>query len=71
MHTANDGRDPFPILINRHRVPVDRYDVQSVFPNVVMELTEQEIKQYLTPKDFAIGEFASAVSVTILMNTLL
>jgi len=56
VHTANDGRDPFPILINRHRVPKDRYDVKSVFPGITMELTEQEIKEYLTPRDFSIGK---------------
>jgi hypothetical protein len=55
VHTANDGRDPFPVLIGRHKVPKDRYNVESSFPAVVMELSDHEIKQYYTPKDFKIG----------------
>ena len=55
-HQANDGRDPFPVLIGRHRVPKDRYNVPSSFPAVVMELSNNEIKEYFTPKDFMIGQ---------------
>lgn len=56
VHPSNDGRDPFPVLITRHKVPKDRYQVESTFPGVVMELTEQEIKDYFTPRDFKVGE---------------
>ena len=44
VHKANDGRDPFPILIKRDKMPKNRDDVQSTFPSVVMELSDQEIK---------------------------
>ena len=40
----NDGRDPFPVLIARSKVPKDRYNVDTSFPGVVMELSSQEIK---------------------------
>ncbi|KAI0215708.1 EF-hand domain-containing protein 1 [Lamellibrachia satsuma] len=56
VHNANDGRDPFPVLICRHKVPKDRYHVPSTFPHVVMELSQQEIKAYFTPRDFRIGD---------------
>lgn len=56
VHTPNDGRDPFPVLIGRHKVPKDRYNIESSFPGVVMELSEHEIKEYFTPKDFKLGE---------------
>ena len=56
VHTANDGRDPFPVLIGRHKVPKDRYNVEAGFPAVVMELSSHEIKEYFTPKDFKLGE---------------
>ena len=56
VHTANDGRDPFPVLIGRHKVPINRYEVESSFPAVVMELSSHEIKEYFTPKDFQIGD---------------
>jgi len=55
VHTPNDGRDPFPVLIGRHKVPKNRFDLPSSFPSVVMEISEQEIKEYYTPKDFQIG----------------
>lgn len=55
-HKPNDGRDPFPILIQRHKVPKDRYNIESSFPAVVMELSGNEIKDYFTPRDFEIGK---------------
>lgn len=56
VHSANDGRDPFPVLVTRHKVPINRYNVESSFPSVVMELTGQEIKEYFTPRDFELGK---------------
>ncbi|KAL5013732.1 hypothetical protein ScPMuIL_008002 [Solemya velum] len=56
VHKANDGRDPFPVLIGRHKLPKNRYSADSSFPAVVMELSDQEIKEYFTPKDFMIGK---------------
>jgi EF-hand domain-containing protein 1 len=29
MHKANDGRDPFPVLINRHKIPKNRYEIKG------------------------------------------
>lgn len=59
IHKPNDGRDPFPVLICRQQVPKDRYNVESTFPAVVMELTDQEIKKYHRPEDFGIGKTVS------------
>ena len=28
VHEPNDGRDPFPVLLRRQRLPVDRYNVE-------------------------------------------
>ncbi|KAA3672118.1 uncharacterized protein DEA37_0010830 [Paragonimus westermani] len=61
VHQVNDGRDPFPLLIRRGRIPKDRDNVPPTFPSVFMELTENEIKEYFCPKDFRIGQ-----TVTIL-----
>ncbi|XP_064652605.1 EF-hand domain-containing protein 1-like [Lineus longissimus] len=55
VHTPNDGRDPFPILITRHKVPKNREKVDSSFPAIVMEYTDSEIKEYFTARDFMIG----------------
>ncbi|XP_071118908.1 EF-hand domain-containing protein 1-like [Haliotis cracherodii] len=59
MHSPNDGRDPFPVLIGRHKVPKDRYSAPSSFPAVVMELSDHEVREYFTPKDFAMGKTVS------------
>lgn len=56
VHKPNDGRDPFPVLIGRHKVPINRTDVPSTYPSISMELTNQEVKQYFTPRDFSLAE---------------
>lgn len=56
VHLPNDGHDPFPVLIGRHKIPKDRNDVPSSFPAAVMEHSANEIKEYFTPKDFKIGQ---------------
>ncbi|ESN96853.1 hypothetical protein HELRODRAFT_102301 [Helobdella robusta] len=55
VHTKNDGHDPFSVLISRQRIPKNRNSVDSNFPSIVLELTENEIHDYFSPKDFAIG----------------
>ncbi len=39
VHELNDGRDLFPLLIRRHRIPKNRDAVPTTFPAVSMELT--------------------------------
>ena len=56
VHSPNDGRDPFPILISRQKIPKNRYDVGSTFSAMTMELSDKEIKEYFSPADFAIGK---------------
>ncbi|XP_070534018.1 EF-hand domain-containing protein 1-like [Ptychodera flava] len=55
VHEPNDGRDPFPLLLRRQKLPKDRYNVESSFPSVVMELSNHEIKDWYTPRDLTIG----------------
>ncbi|KAK6187064.1 hypothetical protein SNE40_006312 [Patella caerulea] len=56
VHKPNDGRDPFPVLIGRHKVPKNRSDIKPNFPLITMEVTDHEIKEYFTPRDFMIGK---------------
>jgi len=56
MHQPNDGRDPFPVLLRRGKLPKNRYDVESSFPMAVMELTEHEVNAWFGPSDFRVGE---------------
>lgn len=55
VHEANCGRDPFPLLIRRDKVPRNRYDISPTFPLITMELSDNEIKGYISPRDLKIG----------------
>jgi hypothetical protein len=56
VHKPNDGRDPFPVLITRQKIPKDRYQVKATFPHIYLELSEKEIEQYYKPQDFGVGK---------------
>ncbi|CAL8100657.1 unnamed protein product [Calicophoron daubneyi] len=56
IHSVNDGRDPFPVLIRREKIPKDRDDIPATFPTISMELTANEIKEYFSPRDLRIGK---------------
>ena len=55
FHQPNDGRDLFPVLLRRGKLPENRYDVDNIFPMAVMELTEHEVSAWFTPVDFRVG----------------
>ena len=56
VHKPNDGRDPFPVLIRRHKAPKDRYNVKSNFSAIYLELSDKEIDNYFRPHDFGMGQ---------------
>eukprot|EP00118_Oscarella_pearsei_P025815 m.308823 g.308823 ORF g.308823 m.308823 type:complete len:534 (+) comp44928_c0_seq1:29-1630(+) len=55
VHEPNDGRDPFPVLLRRQKLPKNRDDVKGSFPACVLEMTEHEVQAWFSPADFAIG----------------
>jgi len=55
VHTPNDGHDPFPVLIGRQRMPIDRNNAPASFPAISMELSEHEISDWFEPKHFQLG----------------
>ncbi|CAB3978488.1 EF-hand domain-containing 1-like [Paramuricea clavata] len=55
VHSANDGRDPFPVLIQRQKLAKDRNATTSSFPRAVLELTEKEISDWFRPSDLMVG----------------
>ncbi len=62
VHKPNDGRDPFPILIKRQKVPKDRYNVKSNFSAIYLELSDNEVHQYYKPSDFGMGKTVNVFS---------
>ncbi|KFZ52825.1 EF-hand domain-containing protein 1, partial [Podiceps cristatus] len=56
VYKPNDGRDPFPILIKRQRLPKTFVDKKKTFPSCVLEISDQEVLEWYTAKDFAVGK---------------
>ncbi|XP_012297046.1 EF-hand domain-containing protein 1 isoform X2 [Aotus nancymaae] len=64
VHERNDGRDPFPLLMNRQRIPKVLVENAKNFPRCVLEISDQEVLEWYTAKDFIVGK-----SLTILGRT--
>ncbi|KFQ24830.1 EF-hand domain-containing protein 1, partial [Merops nubicus] len=64
VYRPNDGRDPFPVLIKRQRLPKTFVDKKKTFPSCVLEISDQEVLEWYTAKDFAVGK-----STTLLGRT--
>ncbi|XP_035176276.1 EF-hand domain-containing protein 1 [Oxyura jamaicensis] len=64
VHKHNDGRDPFPVLIKRQRLPKTFVEKKKTFPSCVLEISDQEVLEWYTAKDFAVGK-----STTLLGRT--
>ena len=56
VREANDGYDPFPMYMARHRCPKNRDDIDLNFPLGAMDITDEEVKEYFSPVDFKIGK---------------
>ncbi|KFP43916.1 EF-hand domain-containing protein 1, partial [Chlamydotis macqueenii] len=64
VYEQNDGRDPFPVLIKRQRLPKTFVDKKKTFPSCVLEICDQDVLEWYTAKDFAVGK-----STTLLGRT--
>uniref|UniRef100_H0UXE6 EF-hand domain-containing protein 1 n=1 Tax=Cavia porcellus TaxID=10141 RepID=H0UXE6_CAVPO len=56
VHERNDGRDPFPLLMNRRRIPKVLVENAKNFPQCVLEISDQEVLEWYTAKDFIVGK---------------
>ncbi|KAM6953937.1 EF-hand domain-containing protein 1 [Aplochiton taeniatus] len=56
VHEPNSGRDPFPLLLRRQKIPKLIKAPCEPFPTCVMEVSQQEVHEYYSPKDFQVGE---------------
>jgi len=56
VYKKNDGRDPYPVLLRRQRLPMDRYSISETFPSCVMEVSDAEVHgNWLHGKQFMVG----------------
>ncbi|XP_055014486.1 EF-hand domain-containing protein 1-like [Boleophthalmus pectinirostris] len=56
VHEPNSGRDPFPILMRRQRLPKKSKAHISNFPTCVLEVSKDEVEEYYSPQDFQLGQ---------------
>ncbi|XP_044529319.1 EF-hand domain-containing protein 1 [Gracilinanus agilis] len=64
VHERNDGRDPFPVLLRRQRLPKLLKDNSKYFPRCVLEVSDADVKEWFTAKDFAVGQTVSMLGRT-------
>jgi EF-hand domain-containing protein 1 len=50
------GRDHFPMLLKRTKLPKNWKRKPVTYPSIALELTDAEVDEYYQPKDFKIGE---------------
>uniref|UniRef100_A0A8C6IJN0 EF-hand domain-containing protein 1 n=1 Tax=Mus spicilegus TaxID=10103 RepID=A0A8C6IJN0_MUSSI len=56
VHERNNGRDPFPLLMNRQHMPKVLVENAKNFPKCVLEISDQEVLEWYTAKDFIVGK---------------
>ncbi|XP_018531509.1 EF-hand domain-containing protein 1 [Lates calcarifer] len=54
VHEPNSGRDPFPVLMRRQRLP--KKVKPQPFPSCVLEISKDEVDEFYSPKDFQVGQ---------------
>ncbi|CAK6961838.1 EF-hand domain-containing protein 1 [Scomber scombrus] len=54
VHESNSGRDPFPVLMRRQRLP--KKIKSESFPTCVLEVSKEEVDEFYSPKDFQVGQ---------------
>ncbi|XP_046392294.1 EF-hand domain-containing protein 1-like isoform X2 [Ischnura elegans] len=55
VRKRNDGRDPFPLLLRRQKLPKNWKDVGVNFPSISLEVTDADVTEYYSPKDLMVG----------------
>ncbi|XP_074093287.1 EF-hand domain-containing protein 1 isoform X2 [Macrotis lagotis] len=64
VHERNDGRDPFPVLLKRQRLPKVLVGNSKDSPPCFLEISHQDVQEWFSAKDFVVGQ-----PVTILGRT--
>ncbi|XP_027594162.1 EF-hand domain-containing protein 1 [Pipra filicauda] len=67
VYSRNDGRDPFPVLMKRQRLPKTLAEKKMGFPSCVLEITNEEVLEWYSPRDFAIGKTITLLGRTFLI----
>eukprot|EP00055_Hartaetosiga_balthica_P012261 m.58902 g.58902 ORF g.58902 m.58902 type:complete len:539 (+) comp7888_c0_seq1:33-1649(+) len=67
QNEANSGRDNFPLLLRRQRVPLNPNSTPRNFPKIVMETGKNEDGEYIGPENLGIGVTINVLSRNLLL----
>lgn len=56
IHESNSGRDPFPQLLRKTKLPKIYTDRPVTYPSIYLELSDAEVNEYYQPKDLIVGD---------------
>ncbi|XP_037300618.1 EF-hand domain-containing protein 1 [Manduca sexta] len=56
LHDGKGGKDPFPLLLKKTKLPKKWKEKPVSFPSTVLEVTEDEVTEYYSPRDLIVGE---------------
>ncbi|KAJ2946387.1 hypothetical protein O0L34_g12431 [Tuta absoluta] len=56
LHDGRGGKDPFPVLLKKMKLPKKWKEKPVTFPSIVLETTEEEVQTYYVPNDLIVGE---------------
>ncbi|CAH0600471.1 unnamed protein product [Chrysodeixis includens] len=57
IHDGKGGKDPFPMLLKKTKLPKKWKEKPVTFPSTVLETTEEEVTtEYYAPKDLIVGQ---------------
>ncbi|XP_034435685.1 EF-hand domain-containing protein 1-like [Hippoglossus hippoglossus] len=65
VHEQNSGRDPFPVVMHRQRLP--KQLKPRPFPSCVLEVSKHEVDEYFSPKDFQVGQTVKLLARSFLL----
>ncbi|XP_041832130.1 EF-hand domain-containing protein 1 [Melanotaenia boesemani] len=66
VHEPNSGRDPFPIMMGRLRIP--KKLKSETFPSCLMEMSKEDVDEYFSLKDFQLGQTIKLMGHCFLLN---
>ncbi|KAM3966804.1 EF-hand domain-containing protein 1 [Aphomia sociella] len=56
LHDGKGGKDPFPLLLKKTKLPKKWKEKPVSFPSTIMETTDAEVTEYYAPIDLIVGQ---------------
>ncbi|KAM9840501.1 EF-hand domain-containing protein 1 [Aulostomus maculatus] len=67
VHEPNSGRDLFPVLMRRQKLPKKIKNKAESFPSCVLEVSSEEVQEFYSPKDFQLGQVVTLLGRRFLL----